>query len=835
MSLGISSICRALVRPAGNARLIANPQNALRRGLQLRPTLLSSFASLHRAATTTSTSTLPAPDVPRRETKKRRHNFFRDAFAHPTEEEIERNLSSPFVCPARNYPSKAITAQSAKYARWVARIQAGHDKVWSHMKSEDHFLVSQLKWSHTLDLLQRATRQDIKSPRQMSAMRVVLPGNWDLEVSNQKIDFVDSSKGLVQKLRIYNDHQNPSAIIMRGTQGALAKAAEELLKGREGVQIFQLGKVDVCDYEMKQLWPKIKEQYRKIPASKSQSLWVHRERPEQHWIDIKYEDIPRPSVWTVENFDSYIAKLVCGRLRTHLALPLYSEQAKKEGKVLNQLDTDGIRVNLIMEAFMDPEARRHITTPTLKMALAFMAQRGGHRASADRLFTLAEGWGLPMDTETFNIILEGYVTKRDHRHFYLFLRKMRARYYQANARTWLLFLRLVEKDFEKRQIVVAMWELGLFEDPGLSRGVASTMASLDAYTAFRSGMDLATFMNRQKGRYGDQWLSKDALHAILNEYYRFYGESKPKPSEDYGVLIDKFLHDGGSISTDTVNVIIKNCFVSKDWNGVLWALHLMETHGCEADDITYEYIIRLAGNTSNPRALAAGFFYGAFDKCLRIPARYHLKKIIYGEHINSFWKSNHVPIFTAKMADSMREKGFSGSAQAVPEAIRVVQAATEGKIPTDSLASTMLSALLLDIEIKKGAWPKPLEIGMRDKVESEESGVSDEQDGPPTTIFRLAHPLNPKKMKADRKDRPLRNRTPHPQEDRIPEPRTDRAPNPRRESMFSEPTTSPLGAPPLQGFPPKKPSKQASSPDPSDEAPVEDMFLKRLRQVRREI
>src|SRR5690606_9696413 len=103
------------------------------------------------------------------------------------------------------------------------------------------------------------------------------------------------------------------------------------------------------------------------------------------------------------------------------------------GKDDNRYSSDGIRVRLIESAFMDPQARPFITTPTLKMALAFMTRRTVYKATADRLFTKAEEWGLPMDTEAFNIILEGYVAKRDHRYFELFLRKMKYRYYPANA------------------------------------------------------------------------------------------------------------------------------------------------------------------------------------------------------------------------------------------------------------------------------------------------------------------------------------------------------------------------------------------------------------------
>lgn len=792
------------MRRTDRAGLVAIPQNALRRRLQPRPTLLTSFVTQHSAA---QTPAIPLATTTKTEEEYSRQNkFFRDAFIKAPDEVIAQKLSSPFVPPVRDYPSQVGTTQSAEDARRSARAQAGLDTIWSHYKPKEHFLVSDLKWTDTLDLLRQSTRHKINKSRQMSAMRIVLPGNWDLEVSNRSVDFIDSSSGLRRKLRIYNDHRNPSAIIVRGTRRALAKAAEELLKGRSGIKIFQLGQVASCDYETKQLWPKIQAQDKNIPVSQYHSLWIHREHPEEHWIDTKYEDIPKPSTWTAGGFDSYITKLVCGRLRPHLIMPLYGQQTKNEGRAGHHLDTDGIRIKLIMDAFMDPEARPHITTPILKMALAFMAHRGGHRATADRLFTHAEEWGLPMDTETFNIMLEGYVTKRDHRYFYLFLRKMTARYYQANARTWLLFLRLVEKDFEKRQIVAAIWELGLFKDPGLSRAVAGTMTSLDAYAAFRSGMCLEDFMRRQKGRYGDQWLSKDALNAVLREYLRFYGESRLEPAE-YTVLIDQFQRDGHSVSIDTVNLILENCVVNQDWNAAVWALHLMWRDGCDADHVTYGHIIKLAINTSSPHALAAGFFYGALDYHLRTPIRYHLKKVFFGRHSNEFWDYNQVPIFTAEIAAAMKVPDLPQSTKAHSRAISVVNAAGEGMVPTQPLAVTMASAVLRDRELKRGGKPKPLEIGMRKKTASDEADELDDLDERPTTIFRLDTCFDPMTMVAGWR------------------------PRPRKEKLRPGPGTTL----PLKGTTHKSPQREAPDMDPSNEAAMDDAFLKDIQSARREM
>ena len=746
MSLGISSACRAYARLAGVAPSVANPRRASFRRLPLVPTTVSRFTARHDAHAEKyvyAAATAEAPDPPSKLAPDRRrgkfpkqniarNTWFRETFRNPDEAKVKAKLQSPFTLPARVYPSERVTQRSEKENLASAKVQASHEMIWSHYKPERHFVVADLRWSDTFELLKSLTKPSTGAGAdRMSAMRIVLPKSFDLEVSNRKVEFIESTTGLMQRLRIYNDHRDPSAIVVRGKRATLAKAAEELVRDHSGIKVYQLGEVAANDYETVQLWPKIEGQDGPIGVEDTERLWVHKEEPEQHWIDTKYEDIPRPETWTREAFDAYIAKLVSSRIRPELVLTLYGGAKDGKGKDDNRYSSDGIRVRLIESAFMDPQARPFITTPTLKMALAFMTRRTVYKATADRLFTKAEEWGLPMDTEAFNIILEGYVAKRDHRYFELFLRKMKYRYYPANARTWLLFLRLVQRDHEKLQIVASMWQLGLFKDPATARGIAAAMASFDAYNTFRSGIKLDQFLTKQEAKYGDQWFSGGALNAIWKEYLNFHAESKPDPSE-YAPLVDVAHKYGHTVGLDTVHIILQSCLENRDWDTAVWALRLMRQEGCEPNYRTYDLILHLAIATHSPHALAAGIFHGALDLKLSYIIRAHVKEIFALRYDDRYWNRYRPRIFTGNMADAMKESAIFSPKAAVARAIRIIHDFSAGLVP-QPLDVTLASAIHHDRKMKDGDEAGPLKIEMRSKMDPDS----------PAKVFRLGSRFDP--------------------------------------------------------------------------------------------
>ncbi|KAK4086512.1 hypothetical protein Purlil1_9128 [Purpureocillium lilacinum] len=688
MSLGIKSIWRT------RSQCIGMPGVSLlwRAGARSRAPLLSYSTSRSDAATKPQSpiARVPAVDIESQsqlraevvQSNHARNQLLRDAFRAETpaiKEAVERKLNSPFVPMARDYPSRVAAKQSMTWCRKIARVQVGFDIIWRHFGSGTP------GWTDTFNLLKRMTPKRSEAPN-MAAVRIVLPKSWDLAVGAKKIEFVDSTTGLAAKLRVSADHQNPSAIVLRGQSSVLAKAADELISACKDVEVFKLGEVAAFDYEMKRLWPAIEDAPdggSSLPADKLENIWVHKEL-QTYWIDKPYEQTPRPKWWTKETFESYVTALVCGRLRPHLAMPFY-RQARKDG---NLIDTDGIRVNLILKAFEDPAAKDCVTPSVLKMAMAFMAHRGGHRASADRLFTLAEEWGMPMDTDAFNVMLDGYVAKRDVAFFHKFLQKMEARYFHPNARTWLLFLKLVQRDDERRQIIVAMYDLGLFEDPATRRGIAGIMAGYDSYAAFKAGKKLDMFMADQTMRYGEDWFTVGALNRILKEFFWFHSKDSPRFG-DFKSLIERQSEDGRKVDISTINLILDHCAEARDWETALWALSRMSQFGCEPDHRTYQLLIALAANAQSPSALGVAFFYGVVDRKLRPPARKTMKHVLLDQNPASFWARTRPSIFSGRMARALEESRVGRPDNVVAGAEWAILSVCDGYKPAQALASAL--------------------------------------------------------------------------------------------------------------------------------------------------
>lgn len=584
--------------------------------------------------------------------------MFRQAFqerSQARQQDVERKLASPYVPTVRDYPSAHAAKDSRMHALQVAGVQAAFDVIWRHF---GHGIPD---WSETFNLLKRMMTKR-SEPSSMAAMRIVLPKSWELELGSKKIEFVDSTTGLLTKLRVSSDHQNPSAIILRGKSSVLANAAQELVAACKDVEVYKLGEVAAFGYEVKRLWPAIEDAADGgsfIPEDKLDNIWVHQEH-QTYWVDTPYEQTPKPARWTMESLDAYITTLVCGRLRPHLALRYYAKPAKHGTFV----DTDGIRIKLIMEALTDAEAKACLTPSILKMAMSFMAHKGGHRADADRLLTLAEEWGMPLDTEVFNIMLEGYVTKRDVAFFHKLLLKMEQRYFHPNARTWLLFLELVEKEMERRQIIVAMYDLGLFQDPATRRGIARIMATHDAYVAFRAGKRLAAFMAEQKSRYGADWFTTDAMKSILTEFLRFH-ERDNRRYDEFRSLIEMQSADGRKVDADTINLVLERCLAYKDWDTAMWALTKLHESGCEADATTYQYMIRLAIRLQLPHALGVAVFYGALEYKLRDLTRIILRRHLVDHVKDTFWLQHKPKLLSREMGRLLVDNKAKGVSKIV--------------------------------------------------------------------------------------------------------------------------------------------------------------------------
>ncbi|KAF4447310.1 hypothetical protein F53441_9153 [Fusarium austroafricanum] len=571
------------------------------------------------------------------DTHESRNRVFKDAFKidapRVAEDKEAMEIFKPVIGKPHQYPNEQATKASLEEHMRDARRQAGLSVVWSHFNKK----VPQ--WLDCFRSMKRTTRRWSERAN-MSAVRIVLPKTWDIEVNNQNLEYVDSATGVLQKLRAAVD-RNPSAIVLRGKGTVLVKVADEIVQHCKEAEIYELGEVAASDYKTRQLWPTIENAPNggaSLPDDHNENIWVHKEY-QPHFISVPYEQIPRPSTWTHDNFEHYISTLCYGRVPPHLAIRFYG-QRRANGRYI---DTDGIRIKLIVGAFDDPTAKPFITAPVLKMAISMMAFRGGHRASANRLVQLGEEQGIPMDTDIYNIMLEGYAHKRDIGFFYGFLQKMKARYHHPNIRTWLLFLRLIRGEDERRQVIVAMYQLGMFNHAATRRGIADVMASLDAYAAFKAGRSLKGFIADQNERYGEGWLAIDGLNDIVVELLRFHRPEDPR-IEDCKTLVDIHNQSGHRVELKTINIFLRYAAQARDWDTALWAMTLFKPAGCEPDQETYGALMSLAVRTRSSHALGTVYFYGVLHRKLNMGSRQLLSQVLLRTHNDQFWgKFEHQP------------------------------------------------------------------------------------------------------------------------------------------------------------------------------------------------
>lgn len=519
----------------------------------------------------------------------------------------------------------------------------------------------------------------------MSAVRIVLPKSWDIDVNNQNLEYVDSGTGVLRKLRTAVD-KNPSAIVLRGKSSVLASAADEIVKFCKEAEVYELGEVETSDYKTKQLWPTIEGAPNggaSLPQDETDNIWVHKEY-QPHVLTTKYEDVPRPEIWTRENFEAYIATLTYGQIPAHLVISLYGNHSQY-GRFV---DTEGIRISLIMEAFEDRAARPFITASVLKMAMSLMAFKGGHRAKASQLIKLGEEWGIPMDTDIFNIMLEGYAHKQDVGFFFKFLRRMQARYYRPNIRTWLLFLQLIKGEDERRQAIVAMYELGMFNHNATRKGIAEVMASHDAYTAFKTGKSLNMFLQDQKERYGENWSSVGAANGIVDELLRFDRVESPR-IEECKRYIDRQIAAGREYDLSTFNAVIFHAAAQKNWADGLWALSRLKQLKCEPDQETYRALMLLCIRCRSPHALGTLYFYGVLDRKLAKVSRAMLRKVLLLRHPDPFWQKHQPGIFPRDVLEGLHTNQIPHFRSVMSRIERVILEKWDGYTPTKHLAHAL--------------------------------------------------------------------------------------------------------------------------------------------------
>ncbi|TPX15723.1 uncharacterized protein E0L32_000057 [Thyridium curvatum] len=362
------------------------------------------------------------------------------------------------------------------------------------------------------------------------------------------------------ELKLYRciEQDGSSALLLSGTDRAIARAVTELLRHTKGAAVTPSDGLALSNQDGKA----------DSKSDKSTSAIISTEIDrkaefEPYLLTRSANDIPKPAVWTKESFLGYVAALVKGQLAPELAAKVYPGGATHDDTV----------IALLHGVFNEEGTRSALSTSAFKMALAFMAQRGHrHRPDARALYVRMEMFGLPMDVETYNILLASTAKVRDLRNFDSTLRLMNGRGFAPDLTTWILFMRVMESEEVKRYIIHSMSSKGLLDAPAAVRLVAKEMVAFDIDRAVQQNMDVPAFLAEQESRYGPAWLSRDAGNKVLEVLGR-YGRF-----DDCSAFLDVMARAGPAAGPDVVsfNTVLTHCKVQHKLGTAICTLRQME-------------------------------------------------------------------------------------------------------------------------------------------------------------------------------------------------------------------------------------------------------------------
>jgi hypothetical protein len=217
------------------------------------------------------------------------------------------------------------------------------------------------------------------------------------------------------------------------------------------------------------------------------------------------ENLPRPSEWTTHTFADYVTDLTSIKMPNHLHKLWY----KKEE------DHIKVVVGVLREIFSSPDCRSSLSRTAFNKAIANYVKMA-HISDARAAFVLMEMMEVPMNPETFNIMLRGAAKQEDLHVFQLILRLMLRRGVMPNGGTWIAFLMANYNFGIKSHIVSAMKERGLLSHTPTLKGVCEQLISQEISASLDQAQSQEDFLHHMDASYGERWLTIDSGNRVLH-------------------------------------------------------------------------------------------------------------------------------------------------------------------------------------------------------------------------------------------------------------------------------------------------------------------------------
>ncbi|KAH6649711.1 hypothetical protein F5144DRAFT_553893 [Chaetomium tenue] len=427
-------------------------------------------------------------------------------------------------------------------------------------------------------------------------------------------------------------------VTLEGQLASISTAVDDILKVTKGITVVNMGEIQGIEQNGSQA-DQAPEDGAVDSAFTATKIQPHQMtvswRP--YKLDIRADQIPRPTEWTTEAFQQYVAALVMGDVDASLARRLYPPGKTHKEATIQQL----------LEAFNDPNAWHVISLPALIMALRYLSTAGAtYLMEVRELIERASGLGLRMDTTIYNLLADTAVYCKNLLAFETAVSQMIVHGHKPNLRTWLLFLRMIEAEDIRRYIIQAMAIKGFLSDPLTVNQVSGVMADHDAYRAVQEGQNIGAFLAGLRDLYGETW----QLHQrAACRYLDVFGQYS-KFDESRQLLEYMFTTKHGRPNAIALNTVLTHCKHQRKVDlAVAFVRMFDERRYNVADQVTFQLLYEIARRVQKPQLLGAVWRYAHRLDMTNHDMRNHGIKLLAGKPdlshltrlIRGIWEGPH--------------------------------------------------------------------------------------------------------------------------------------------------------------------------------------------------
>lgn len=288
--------------------------------------------------------------------------------------------------------------------------------------------------------------------------------------------------------------------------------------------------------------------------------------------------VPEPEEWTQENFATYVSDL------TSIEVPNHLHQYMYQGRKVH-IDTV---VENLHRIFFNPDCGTSLSRKAFNIAMGFFIKTN-HISDARIFFVHMEMKKIPMDVETFNILLRGAAKNQDLHNFHFIFFLMLRRHCSPNDKTWIVFLMLVYSLRVKLYTLEKMRERGLLHDIETIKEACEHIVTHEINASLDSSHSEAEFLTHMDSRYGPFWLTVNSSNRIIHELgarglisrcvdFLYAMEDRHIPSDQV-----------------SVNTILNHCKQSTNVVGALEVLrNIPSSSNFIPDEMTYHVLFEMA-------------------------------------------------------------------------------------------------------------------------------------------------------------------------------------------------------------------------------------------------